>query len=150
MAEKRASNQTNLFSTKTPLLIFYKISSPCGEFYPNGVLSMWVSPNLYLTQPKIRFSFVLKITIKNTAQNNLQCQPHYCLRDQIINNKLMYIPNDNTQNFIFGRLQLVAETIGHSTKSPKLLGQQISKRYNKLYGPMFPFTLILNENYLNV
>ena len=30
-------------------------------------------------------------------------------------NKLMYIPNDDTQYYSFCRLQLVVETFGHST-----------------------------------
>ena len=30
--------------------------------------------------------------------------------------KLMYFPNDDTQNFSFWRLQLAVETFGHSTK----------------------------------
>ena len=29
--------------------------------------------------------------------------------------KLMYIPNDDTQNYFFCRLQLDVETFGHST-----------------------------------
>ena len=30
--------------------------------------------------------------------------------------KLMYIPNDYTQNFLFFRLKLVVETFGHSNQ----------------------------------
>ncbi len=30
--------------------------------------------------------------------------------------KLMYIPNDDTQNYPFSRLQLLVQTFGHSTK----------------------------------
>ena len=30
--------------------------------------------------------------------------------------KLMYIPNDDTRNYLFCRLQLVIETFAHSTK----------------------------------
>ena len=30
--------------------------------------------------------------------------------------KFMYIPNDETQNYPFCRLQLVVKTFGHSTK----------------------------------
>ena len=67
--------------------------------------------------------------------------------------KLMYLPNDETQNPPFCRLQLVVETIGHSTKwtkqskynkkSPKLLSQRIRKSFDKTSGsskinkPMF-------------
>ncbi len=48
--------------------------------------------------------------------------------------KLMYIPNDDTQNYPFSRLKLVVETLWHSTngptnqnslKFPKLLNQRI-------------------------
>ena len=35
-------------------------------------------------------------------------------RDKTMINKLMYIPNDVTQNYPFCRLQLVVETFGHS------------------------------------
>ena len=54
--------------------------------------------------------------------------------------KLMYIANDDTQNYPLCRLQLVVETFGHSDKEPtnqnlikvpRLLGKQIRKRYNK-------------------
>ena len=38
------------------------------------------------------------------------------VRDKTIAVKLMYIPNDETQNYSFCRLQLVVETFGHSTK----------------------------------
>ena len=40
------------------------------------------------------------------------------LRDKAINDKLMYIINDNTQNYAFCRLQLVAE---NSIKVPKVV-----------------------------
>ena len=33
-------------------------------------------------------------------------------------NRLIYIPNDYTQNYFFCRLQLVVETFGHSTYEP--------------------------------
>ena len=32
--------------------------------------------------------------------------------------KLIYIPNDGTQNYPFGSVNLVAETLEHSTKFP--------------------------------
>ena len=35
--------------------------------------------------------------------------------DKTMTDKLMYIPNDNTQNYLFCRLQLVVETFGHAT-----------------------------------
>ena len=35
--------------------------------------------------------------------------------------KLMYIPNEDTQNYPFCRLQLVVETFGHSTSEPNNL-----------------------------
>ena len=37
------------------------------------------------------------------------------LRDKTMSNKLIYIPNDNTQNYPFCRLQLVVESFKHST-----------------------------------
>ena len=37
------------------------------------------------------------------------------LRDKTVAEKLMYIPNDDTQNYLFCRLQIVVETLGHST-----------------------------------
>ena len=37
-------------------------------------------------------------------------------RDKTVANKLMYISNDDTQNYPFCRLKLVVETFGHSTK----------------------------------
>ena len=51
---------------------------------------------------------------------------------------LMYISNDDTQNFPFCRLQLEVETFGHSINEStnqnsiqvsKLLGQQIKQHY---------------------
>ena len=47
--------------------------------------------------------------------------------------KLINIPNDDTQHYTLCRLQLLVETIGHLTKitnqsrSPKLLSQRIEK-----------------------
>ena len=41
-------------------------------------------------------------------------------RDKTINDKLMYIQNDDTQNYTFCGLQLVVETFGHSTKQYSL------------------------------
>ena len=38
------------------------------------------------------------------------------LRDKTMADKFMYIPNDDTQNYPFRRLQLVVETFRHSTK----------------------------------
>ncbi len=38
------------------------------------------------------------------------------LRDKTMADKMMYIPNDDTQNLTICRLQLVVETIVHSTK----------------------------------
>ena len=59
-------------------------------------------------------------------------------------NKSMYIPNDDTQNYPFCKLQLVVETFKHSNlnkstiqnsqKSQKLVSQLIRKRYIKLLG----------------
>ena len=52
--------------------------------------------------------------------------------------KLMYFPNDYTLNFPLRMLKLVAETFKptnqNSFKSPKLLSQQIRKRYYKTLG----------------
>ena len=53
-------------------------------------------------------------------------------------NKLTCIPLDNTQNYPFCKLHLVVETFGHLINqlpmSPKLLNQQIIKRYYKTFG----------------
>ncbi len=53
--------------------------------------------------------------------------------------ELMFIPNDNTQNFPFNRLKLLAEafelndpTNQNSLKSPNLLSQQIRNKYKTL------------------
>ena len=60
--------------------------------------------------------------------------------------KLIYMPNDDTQNYPFCRLILVVEnwnvwntqhnetTNRNSQKSPNLLGQRITKRYYKTLG----------------
>ena len=37
-------------------------------------------------------------------------------RDKTMADKLRYIPNDDTENYPFCRLQLVVETFEHSTK----------------------------------
>ena len=39
-------------------------------------------------------------------------------RDNTMAEKLMNIPNDDTQNFPFCKLQLVVETFGYSTYEP--------------------------------
>ena len=55
-------------------------------------------------------------------------------------NKLMYKPNDDTKKFPFCRLQLVVETIGHSTKltnqssSITVLRFLLSQRLRKDFG----------------
>ena len=38
------------------------------------------------------------------------------LKDKTMAEKLMYIPNDDTQNYPFYKLQFVVKTFGHSTK----------------------------------
>ena len=57
--------------------------------------------------------------------------------------KLMYIPNDDTQNYHFCRLQLVVETFitqlnfpsnQNSEKASIVLSQPIGKRYYKTLG----------------
>ena len=64
-------------------------------------------------------------------------------RDKTMADKLICISNDNTQNNLLCRLQLVVETFdtqGHESTSQnwnsikvlKLLGQRIRKRYNKI------------------
>ena len=45
--------------------------------------------------------------------------------------KVMYIPNDNTQNYPFCGLQIVAETFGHSTKWTKQSKFKVVKPTNK-------------------
>ena len=42
-------------------------------------------------------------------------------RDKTMADKLMYLLNDDTQNYPFYRLQLVVETIGHSQMSLRSL-----------------------------
>ena len=37
-------------------------------------------------------------------------------KDKTMPDKLMYIPSDSTQNYLFCWLQFVVETFGHSTK----------------------------------
>ncbi len=37
------------------------------------------------------------------------------IRDKIMDNKLMYIPNDDTQNYPFCGVKIVVETFEHST-----------------------------------
>ena len=54
--------------------------------------------------------------------------------------KLINIPNDDTQHYTLCRLQLLVETIGHpyqltnQSRPPKLLCQRIRKLYLKLCG----------------
>ena len=72
--------------------------------------------------------------------------------------KLMYIPNDDTQNYSLRRLQLMVEMFKHilnestnqnSVKAAKLVSQRIGKRYCKTLGtsvinsPMSPPSLCL-------
>ena len=55
----------------------------------------------------------------NDGRNHLRSVEkvkHRDLNVKIMANKLMYIPNDNTQNYPFCRLQLVVENYGHLTK----------------------------------
>ena len=40
----------------------------------------------------------------------------FFIRDKTMADKLMYILNDDTQNYPFYRLQLMLETFGHTTK----------------------------------
>ena len=58
-------------------------------------------------------------------------------------NRLMYIPNDATQNYLFCRLELVVETFGHLTlwtkktnriKAPKFIKQTNKKTLFKNLG----------------
>ena len=49
--------------------------------------------------------------------------------------KLMYIPNDDAQNYPLCKLQFTVETFEHKIeKSPKLLSQRMRKRYYKVLG----------------
>ena len=72
--------------------------------------------------------------------------------------KLMYIPNDDIQNYLFRRLKLVVEAFKHLKsqpikiqKSPNLLSQWIRKRYHKTLGtgvlnsPLLPLSLLKNR-----
>ena len=47
----------------------------------------------------------------------------HCLiqRDETIANKLMYIPNDDTQNYLFCSLKLVVEMFEHVFEVPKVV-----------------------------
>ena len=61
----------------------------------------------------------------------------FVLRDKTMADKLMYIPNDDTNNYPFCRLKLVVETFEYTTestnqkspKSSKMLSQWIRKPY---------------------
>ena len=65
--------------------------------------------------------------------------------------KLMYIPNDDTQNYPSGSLKLVVKTFEHNEltnqKSPKLLCQRVRKSCYKTLGtseinsPLSPLSL---------
>ena len=63
--------------------------------------------------------------------------------DLSLADKLMYIPNDVTQNYPFCRLRLVVETFEHSTKwinqlkfnkVPKIVKPMNTKRYYQTLG----------------
>ena len=89
-------------------------------------------------------------------------------RDKTMADKLMYIPNDVTQNYPFCRLQLVIDMFGHLTineikilikiqlKSPRLLSQRIRKRYYKtlvtsvIYSPIFPSSLFHSTVFVKI
>ncbi len=76
--------------------------------------------------------------------------------------KFMYIPNDDKQNYSFCRLQLLIETFGHSIKiqckSLKLLSQKINKLYYKNLGtsvmksplspPSLPLHIVIHSEYI--
>ena len=55
--------------------------------------------------------------------------------------ELIYIPNDDIQNYPFGRLQLVVETFGHSNK---LTNQSKFTIIPKVVKPTNKKTTILN------
>ena len=63
------------------------------------------------------------------------------LRDKTMAYKLMYIPDDDTQNYPFCRLKFVIETFNTylnrtiNQKVPKVVSQLMGKRYLKLWGP---------------
>ena len=59
--------------------------------------------------------------------------------DKTMDNILMYILNDDTQNYPFCRLQIMLETLRPSTyyntiTVPKILGQRIRNHYHKTLG----------------
>ena len=70
-------------------------------------------------------------------------------RDKTMADKLMYIPNDDSQNYPICKLKLVVETLNtelnkstnqKSLKSPKLLSQRIEESVIiKLWGTNSPF-----------
>ena len=75
--------------------------------------------------------------------------------------KSMYLPNDDTQNYPFCRLELVIETLEtqlnestnhNSLKSPKVLSQRIRKRNYKTLetsGIYIFFCIIVNSRFFN-
>ena len=78
------------------------------------VLSLKISENVVLI-------FLGKLNRKNMLQNQQFYQlimyqgQSGILMDKTMADKLMYIPNDYTQNYPFCRLQVVVKTFGHST-----------------------------------
>ena len=55
------------------------------------------------------------------------------LRDKTIKDKLIYIPNDDTQNYPFYRLQLLVKTFGlnESTNQNSIKISKVDKLTNK-------------------
>ena len=71
-------------------------------------------------------------------------------RDKTVANTLMFIPNENIQNYQFCRLQLEVKTLDtqrnesnnkNLLKSPKLFSQQIRKQCYKTLGTMSSLSL---------
>ena len=83
--------------------------------------------------------------------------------DKTMADKLMYIPNDNTQNYHFCRIKLMVAKFDHSTKltnqknslkSPKMLSLPIRNRYYETLGssviisPMSHTSLVVKNTYM--
>ena len=52
--------------------------------------------------------------IQIDRKTNLKLKFSVIYRNKTVADKLMFIPNDDIQNYPFCRLQLVVETLGHS------------------------------------
>ena len=74
-----------------------------------------------------------KRTVMNKILNEcrMNCLSSGIKWDKTMANKLMYTPNDDTQNYPFSRLQLEVETFGHSTNQNLMKFPKVVKPTNK-------------------